>query len=70
MSSSRMISVIQTTAPETLHASDFDLVMEEGGIAPLLAVLIQTASREYTPKMTARGNVEFQITRGRLGISM
>jgi altronate dehydratase len=66
----RMIPVVQTTTAESLHGSDFDLVVEEGGIERLLDVVLQAASREYVPKMTARGNVEFQITRGRLGISM
>ena len=66
----RMIPVIQTTDSTTLHADDFDLTLDGEAIAPLLDVILRVASRDYQPKMTARGNVEFQITRGRLGISM
>ena len=36
----------------------------------LLDLLARTASREYTPKLYGLGNTDFQLTRGRLGISM
>jgi len=67
----RMIPVIQTASSGNTLSDDFDLLL--GGASDseaLLALVLRVANREYTPKMTARGNVEFQITRGRLGISM
>ncbi len=66
----RMIPVIQTTTADSLHGVDFDLVIDDAGIEPLLDIALRVAGREYMSKMTVRGNVEFQITRGRLGISM
>jgi hypothetical protein len=64
-----MVPVVQTTSTES-QSPDFDLVVDGDGLGPQRDVVLQVASREYTPKMTARGNVEFQITRGQLGISM
>jgi altronate dehydratase len=66
----RMIPVIQTTTATSMFTDDFDLLLEDADADALLDVVLSVASREYTPKMSARGNVEFQITRGRLGISM
>ena len=33
-------------------------------------IILQVASRDYTPKALAQGNTDFQITRGHLGVSM
>ncbi len=67
----RMISVLQTAPTGIPNLGDFDLLLSgDERTATLLGLVIQVASREYVPNMTARGNVEFQITRGRLGISM
>jgi altronate dehydratase len=65
----RMIPVIQTTTAGNPAAADFDLQVG-GEIGGLLDIVLRVASRAYTPQMTARDNTEFQITRGRLGISM
>ncbi|HEX5164440.1 MAG TPA: UxaA family hydrolase, partial [Thermomicrobiales bacterium] len=65
----RMIPVIQTTVAGNPAASDFDLLVGDE-VDQLLDLVLRVASREYTPQMTARDNTEFQITRGRLGISM
>ena len=67
----RMIPVVQTTSRGNLMAGDFDVLLsDDGDVGDLLDTVLRVASREYVPQMTARGNVEFQITRGRLGISM
>lgn len=66
----RMIPVIQTATAGNAHSGDFDLLRTDVRADALLDVVLRVASREYVPMMTARGNVEFQITRGRLGISM
>jgi hypothetical protein len=36
----------------------------------LLESIVRTASHDYTPKLTLSGNVNFQITRGLLGVSL
>ena len=36
----------------------------------LLRLLLDTASRDYTPKLYALGNTDFQVSRGLLGISL
>jgi altronate dehydratase len=56
------------------HA-DFDLVLGPAiDTAPVLAELARmvaaVASRDYTPKLFAEGNVDFQMTRGLLGVSL
>jgi len=67
----RMIPVIQTAPAGSAHAGDFDLLLSGApDTEALLDLVLQVASRVYTPLMMVRGNVEFQITRGRLGISM
>ena len=36
----------------------------------LLALIVEVASRGYIPKLHSKGNTDFQLTRGLLGISM
>jgi hypothetical protein len=36
----------------------------------LLDTMIATLSREYTPKAMQSGNINFQVTRGLLGVSL
>ena len=71
-----MIPTLQVTAEETqpLGATeDFDLILE-GEPSPwpeqLLGLVLDVASRRYTPRLFAQGNVDFQITRGLIGISI
>jgi altronate dehydratase len=55
---------------------ELDAEFEDGGqdaeqiCGELLDLLARTASREYTPRLYGQGNTDFQLTRGRLGISM
>ncbi|MFI5400261.1 MAG: UxaA family hydrolase, partial [SAR324 cluster bacterium] len=54
---------------------DLDLVLDanaapEAVAAQLLETLCQVLSRQYTPRMFAQGNTDFQMTRGLLGVSM
>ena len=56
---------------DTKH--DFDLVLEletepSDVLAELSRLVAAVASREYTPKLFAEGNVDFQMTRGLLNI--
>ncbi len=57
------------------HREDFDLVLDPAAEPPtvsaeLLRLLAAVAAREYTPKLGAEGNVDFQMTRGLLGVSL
>ena len=61
--------------PATVDRDDFDLVLEP--VADATAVWVElsrrvaaVAAREYTPKLFAAGSVDFQMTRGLLGVSL
>ena len=54
-------------------AIDLDIVLagdEEGWTDELLARIRALAAHEYAPKGFRQGNIDFQITRGLLGISL
>ena len=73
-----MLPLLQVTAtPEVAaqYGSDLDRVlMPEQGIeervAALAALIADVASARYRPALWSRGVTEFQLTRGRLGLSM
>ena len=72
-----LIQVASTSAgpSATANRDDFDLVLDPGTeasavLAELLRLVAAVASREYTPKLFAEGNVDFQMTRGLLGVSL
>jgi altronate dehydratase len=54
----------------------FDLVVDNPAQTPpaiagsILDLLLRTLSREYTPKLAVHGNVDFQMTRGELGLTL
>ena len=50
------------------YGADLDSVSAD--VDDLLALIIEVASRQYTPKLHGKGNTDFQLTRGLLGISM
>ncbi len=71
-----MIPVIQVTSQVAVREGwkdDLDLVLD-GDPAhwsqEMLRLLIETFSCEYSPRSFEQGNVDFQITRGSLGISL
>ena len=52
---------------------DFDLLLHgdpAGWAGELLRLLLRVASREYAPRLASGMSSDFQITRGRLGVSM
>jgi altronate dehydratase len=76
-----MIPVLQITSQITQQTSgitpgDVDLVLDPGKSSPasladeILKLIVRVAGREYTPKLFAWGNTDFQMTRGLLGVSM
>ena len=71
-----MIPTIQVTsevADRRGAAEDFDLMLRDtpsSWAETLLGIILEVASRRYVPKLFAQGNVDFQITRGLLGMSI
>ena len=66
-----MVPLLQvSTDAETQAAYGADLDLETADVEKLLALIVEVASREYTPKLHGKGNIDFQLTRGLLGISM
>ncbi len=69
-----LIPLLQVTA-ESFESPlvDVDLHLTESVDTwpdQLLQLLLDTASRTYTPKLYAQGNTDFQVSRGLLGISL
>ena len=66
-----MVPLIQVSTDATTQNSygpDLDLATAD--VDELLALIVEVASRQYTPKLHGKGNTDFQLTRGLLGISM
>jgi altronate dehydratase len=72
----RMIPLLQASSdPGTLrsHGDDLDVLLEADPSSwadQMLRAVGAVASREYTPRLFAAGNTDFQFTRGLLGVSM
>ena len=66
-----MVPLIQVSTDATTQANyGADLDSVSADIDDLLALIVEVASRQYTPKLHGKGNTDFQLTRGLLGISM
>ena len=66
-----MVPLIQVSTDSTTQANyGADLDLTTADIDDLLALIVEVASRQYTPKLHGKGNTDFQLTRGLLGISM
>ena len=63
-----LIQVSTDATTQTTYGADLDLVTAD--LDALLALIVKVASRQYTPKLHSKGNTDFQLTRGLLGISM
>jgi altronate dehydratase len=76
MQSHPLVPVVQVTADGGVAAAfgaDLDLVLQgdpAGWIDELLALVIRTLQHEYTPKLFQQGNIDFQLTRGLLGVTL
>lgn len=72
----RMIPVLQASSDPTVIAQfgdDLDITLADdpaNWTAALLRAILGVAGREFAPKLNARGNTDFQFTRGLLGVSM
>ena len=66
-----MVPLIQVSTDATTRANyGADLDSVSADIDDLLGLIVEVASREYTPNLHGKGNTDFQLTRGLLGISM
>ena len=63
-----LIQVSTDAATQANYGADLDSVSAD--VDDLLALIVEVASRRYTPKLHDKGNTDFQLTRGLLGISM
>lgn len=66
-----MVPLIQVSTDATTQATyGTDLDLTTADVDDMLALIIKVASRQYAPKLHSKGNTDFQLTRGLLGISM
>jgi hypothetical protein len=68
-----LVPVVQVSAPAEGKDAGFDLVLDgdpEQWGGQVLGLIADTLSRRYEPKALARQVVDFQLTRGLLGISV
>jgi altronate dehydratase len=71
-----LVPVLQVTAEKSVagtYVDDLDLVLAgdpSGWPAQLLGRVIDTLTHQYVPRLFRQGNVEFQVTRGLLGVSL
>jgi hypothetical protein len=71
-----LVPVIQVTAAETVqqrYGQDLDLILAgeaAGWTDQILQLLARVISHQYTPRLQRQGNIDFQITRGLLGVSL
>ena len=66
-----MVPLVQVSTDATTQATyGADLDLETANVDELLVLIVEVASRQYTPKLHGKGNTDFQLTRGLLGISM
>ena len=66
-----MVPLIQVTSDSTTQnrfREDVDLTSVD--VNEMLKLIVEVASRRYTPKLHGKGNTDFQLTRGLLGVSM
>ena len=63
-----LVQVSTDAGTQANYGADLDLTTAD--VDELLALIVEVASRQYTPKLHGKGNTDFQLTRGLLGISM
>ncbi len=63
-----LIQVSTDSKTQSVYGTDLDLASID--IDKILALMVEVASRRYTPKLHGKGNIDFQLTRGLLGVSM
>ncbi len=76
MSGHPLLPVLQVTSNPDInpdYATDLDAVLtqpDSDWTQQLLDLVVDTLARRYTPRFSASGDTQFQITRGLLGVSL
>jgi altronate dehydratase len=71
-----LVPVLQISADPAVAAAvgaDLDLVLggnSEEWLDPIFNLLVRTLQREHTPRLYQQGNIDFQLTRGLLGVTL
>jgi len=69
-----MLPMLQVSADETVienFGPDIDVALkDDSSYRAILARIAETISHTYTPAVVAQGNIDFQVTRGWLGVSL
>lgn len=69
-----MLPMLQVSAEERVienFGPDIDVALDgERGYNAILERIAETVSNSYTPTVVEQGNIDFQVTRGMLGISL
>ena len=63
-----LIQVSTDSKTQSTYGSDIDLATVD--VDEMLTLIVEVASRQYIPKLHGKGNIDFQLTRGLLGVSM
>ena len=63
-----LIQVSTDSKTQSSYGTDLDLTSVD--VDEMLALIVKVASRQYIPKLHGKGNTDFQLTRGLLGVSM
>ena len=63
-----LVQVSTDAGTQANYGADLDLTSTD--VDELLALIVEVVSRQYIPKLHGKGNTDFQLTRGLLGISM
>ena len=71
LQSHALVPLIQVSTDEiTLENYGSDLDLGSVDVEEMLGLIVEVASRVYVPKLHGKGNIDFQLTRGLLGVSM
>jgi len=69
-----LVPMLQVAVPGSERVGDgFDLTLEgdpDAWAEAMLRQVVATVARRYVPRLFAQGNVDFQITRGLLGVTV
>ena len=68
-----LVPLLQVASASASPSVDVDLTLTGPASTwtdALFRLLLDTASRDYAPKLYALGNTDFQVSRGLLGISL
>ena len=68
-----LLQVAEDNATTASYAHDLDLLLESTQLSEwteqVLQLLLRTGSRQYVPRAVEQRNIDFQLTRGLLGVS-